>query len=70
VLRGLPPLTLETGPSQGAGGGGHTQMTWNTTDIEAEVVALKARGVIFEEYDTSGLKTVNGGATIARSKRA
>jgi catechol 2,3-dioxygenase-like lactoylglutathione lyase family enzyme len=57
-------------PSQGAGSGRHTQMTWNTNDIEAEVVALQARGVIFEEYDTSELKTVNGVATIARSKGA
>jgi hypothetical protein len=27
-------------------------MTWRTNDIDAEVAALKARGVIFEEYDT------------------
>jgi catechol 2,3-dioxygenase-like lactoylglutathione lyase family enzyme len=55
-------------PSRGAGSGTHRQRTWNTNDIEAEVVALKARGVIFEEYDTSDLKTANGVATIARSK--
>jgi hypothetical protein len=48
----------------------HTQMTWNTSDIDAEVVALKARGVSFEEYDTPDLKTVNSVATIARSKGA
>jgi catechol 2,3-dioxygenase-like lactoylglutathione lyase family enzyme len=57
-------------PSPGADSGTHTQMTWNTNDIEAEVVALKAQGVIFEEYDTADLKTVNGVATIARSKGA
>jgi hypothetical protein len=33
-------------------------------DIEATVAALKARGVVFEEYDLPGLKTVNGIAEI------
>ena len=49
---------------------GHTQMTWNTDDIEGVVAALQARGVVFEEYDTPELKTVNGVATIAESKGA
>lgn len=39
---------------------GHTQMGLATTDIEAEVKALRARGVVFEEYDFPGLKTENG----------
>jgi hypothetical protein len=34
-------------------------------DIEAAVAVLKARGVVFEEYDLPGLKTVNGIAEIA-----
>jgi catechol 2,3-dioxygenase-like lactoylglutathione lyase family enzyme len=57
-------------PSQGAASGAHTQMTWTTNDIEAEVAVLKARGVVFEEYDTPDLKTVNSVATIAQSKGA
>lgn len=57
-------------PSGGASSGAHTQMTWNTDDIEGEVAALQARGVVFEEYDTPDLKTVNGVATIAESKGA
>ncbi|MFL5661735.1 MAG: VOC family protein [Ktedonobacteraceae bacterium] len=57
-------------PSQGAANGAHTQMTWTTNDIETEVAALKARGVVFEEYDTPGLKTVNSVATIGQSKGA
>jgi hypothetical protein len=28
-------------------------MTWNTPDIEATMAELKAREVVFEEYDTS-----------------
>ena len=36
----------------------------------ADVAALQARGVVFEEYDLPGLKTVNGVATIGESKGA
>jgi catechol 2,3-dioxygenase-like lactoylglutathione lyase family enzyme len=57
-------------PSPNASSGAHTQMTWRTTDIEAEVTALKARGVIFEEYDTPEVKTINSVATIGQSKGA
>ena len=45
--------------SQGMASGTHTQAGWITDDIEAEVTGLKARGLIFEEYDTPSLKTVN-----------
>jgi catechol 2,3-dioxygenase-like lactoylglutathione lyase family enzyme len=50
--------------SFGAASGSHTQMAWEVADIEATIAALKARGVVFEEYDVSGLKTVNGIAEI------
>ena len=39
--------------------GGHTQLGFAVDDIEAEVAELKARGVVFEEYDVPGFKTVN-----------
>ena len=45
-------------------------MTWNTTDIEATVAELKARGVVFEEYDMSEVKTINSVATLGQSKGA
>jgi catechol 2,3-dioxygenase-like lactoylglutathione lyase family enzyme len=51
--------------STGAAAGTHTQMGWEVADIEATVAALRARGVVFEEYDLPGLKTVNGIAQIA-----
>jgi catechol 2,3-dioxygenase-like lactoylglutathione lyase family enzyme len=57
-------------PSGGAASGTHTQMTWNTADIQAEVAELKARGVVFEEYDTSEVKTINHVATLEQSKGA
>jgi catechol 2,3-dioxygenase-like lactoylglutathione lyase family enzyme len=51
--------------STGAPSGNHTQMSWEVPDIEAAATALRTRGVIFEEYDLPGLKTVNGIAQIA-----
>jgi hypothetical protein len=35
-------------------------MGWEVHDLEAVVAALKLRGVVFEEYDLPGLRTVNG----------
>jgi catechol 2,3-dioxygenase-like lactoylglutathione lyase family enzyme len=50
--------------SAGAASGTHTQMGWEVADIEATVSELRMRGVVFEEYDLPGLKTVNGIANI------
>lgn len=38
---------------------GHTQMSFVVQDLVAEVKELKSRGVVFEEYDTPGAKTVD-----------
>jgi catechol 2,3-dioxygenase-like lactoylglutathione lyase family enzyme len=38
---------------------GHTQMGFVVRDLAAEVKQLKARGVVFDEYDLPGLKTVD-----------
>ena len=46
--------------SSGAASGAHTQMGWEVEDIEATVRELRARGVVFEEYDFTGLRTVEG----------
>lgn len=47
--------------TQYAGTGKHTIATWVVPDLDATVAALRARGVVFEEYDgTSGPKTSNG----------
>jgi catechol 2,3-dioxygenase-like lactoylglutathione lyase family enzyme len=51
--------------SAGAASGGHTQMAWEVDDIETTVEQLRANGVVFEEYDLRGLKTVNGIAEVA-----
>ena len=50
--------------SSGVPSGAHTQLGWEVEDIEATVAELRARGVVFEEYDLPGLKTVNGIAQV------
>ena len=42
----------------------HTQMGWEVDDLEATVAELRRRGVVFEEYDVPGLRTVGGIADI------
>jgi hypothetical protein len=39
-------------------------MAFEVTDLQATVQALRERGVIFEEYDLPGLKTVDGIAKV------
>jgi catechol 2,3-dioxygenase-like lactoylglutathione lyase family enzyme len=50
--------------STGTAAGDHTQMAWEVDDIEATVAELRARGVVFEEYDVPGLVTADGIAEI------
>jgi catechol 2,3-dioxygenase-like lactoylglutathione lyase family enzyme len=50
--------------SAGSAAGDHTQMGWEVEDIEATVRELRARGVVFEEYNLPGLTTVDGIAEI------
>lgn len=57
-------------PSPHAGTASHTQMGWQTDDIEQEVAELKARGLVFEEYDAPQFKTVDGIATIGPIRAA
>jgi predicted enzyme related to lactoylglutathione lyase len=51
-------------PSQFAGTAQNTAMGFLTNNLEAEVSALRARGVVFEEYNFPDLRTVNGIAEI------
>jgi catechol 2,3-dioxygenase-like lactoylglutathione lyase family enzyme len=46
--------------SAGSASGAHTQMAFEVNDLEATVTELRARGVVFEEYDLPGLNTVDG----------
>jgi catechol 2,3-dioxygenase-like lactoylglutathione lyase family enzyme len=42
--------------SEFAGTNKATAVTWEVDDIDAEVAALKAKGVAFEHYDMEGLE--------------
>jgi catechol 2,3-dioxygenase-like lactoylglutathione lyase family enzyme len=56
--------------SAGAGTSKASAAYWEVADVDAEVADLRKRGVVFEEYDMPGLKTVNGIATAEGSKAA
>ena len=57
-------------PSGGAGTSKASTAFWSVDDVAAEVAELKARGVVFEEYDMPGLKTVDSIATGGGAKTA
>jgi catechol 2,3-dioxygenase-like lactoylglutathione lyase family enzyme len=46
--------------SAGAASGEHTQMAFEVADLEAVVDELRRRGVVFEDVDVPGLRTVDG----------
>jgi catechol 2,3-dioxygenase-like lactoylglutathione lyase family enzyme len=46
--------------SAGRASGEFTQMALTVDDLDAVVAELKSRGVVFEEVDVPGLKTVDG----------
>jgi len=47
-----------------------TQAAWRVQDLDAELDALRRRGVKIEEYDLPGLKTVDGVADIGFARMA
>src|ERR1035437_7974037 len=57
-------------PSSGMSNGQFTQAGWATDNIEAEVAELKARGVVFIEYNLSNFKTFNSIATTGPNRAA
>lgn len=50
--------------SGGRASGDHTQIAFEVGDIESVVAELRRRGVVFEEVDVPGLRTVDGIADI------
>jgi catechol 2,3-dioxygenase-like lactoylglutathione lyase family enzyme len=47
-----------------------TQAAWRVQDLDAELDALRGRGVRIEDYDLPGLKTVDGVADIGFARMA
>lgn len=56
--------------SGGSASGSHTQLALTVGDVEAQVEALRGRGLTFEEYDFPNLKTVNGIADLGYARAA
>jgi catechol 2,3-dioxygenase-like lactoylglutathione lyase family enzyme len=50
--------------SAGGPSGAHTQMGFEVDDLEDAVRELRARGVVFEDYDVPGLTTTDGVAEV------
>jgi catechol 2,3-dioxygenase-like lactoylglutathione lyase family enzyme len=50
--------------SAGRASGEHTQFGFAVDDLDGTVADLRARGVVFEEYDVPGLHTADGIAEI------
>ena len=65
LLYGVGGCEFALFESAGTSPGEFTQMGWEVDDIDATVAELSARGVVFEEVDLPGLKTVDGIAEVA-----
>jgi catechol 2,3-dioxygenase-like lactoylglutathione lyase family enzyme len=50
--------------SAGRPSGEHTQLAWQVDDVTATVALLRGRGIVFQEYDAPGLRTVDGIAEV------
>lgn len=48
----------------------HTAISFQVSDIAAEIQELKRAGVVFEDYDLPGLKTVNHVCVLGAEKAA
>lgn len=57
-------------PTPNAGTSRASQAFWEVSDVEAEVAELKARGVVFEEYDIPGVQMKNSIAAGGGAKTA
>ena len=57
-------------PTPNAGTSQASQAFWEVDDIEREVAELKARGVVFENYDMPGDKSPSGVVTAGGAKAA
>jgi len=57
-------------PTPNAGTSKASQAFWSVEDVDAEMEALKARGVVFEDYDMPGEKSAAGAITAGGAKAA
>ena len=57
-------------PTPNAGTSLASQAFWSVLDIDREIEALRARGVVFENYDVPGEKSASGAVTAGGAKAA
>ena len=57
-------------PTENAGTSKASQAFWSVADVDREIAALKAKGVVFEDYDMPGEKSASGAITAGGAKAA
>ena len=57
-------------PTPNAGTSQASQAFWSVDDVDREIEALKARGVVFEDYDMPGERSAAGAVTAGGAKAA
>jgi predicted enzyme related to lactoylglutathione lyase len=57
-------------PTPNAGTSQASQAFWSVADVDREIEALKARGVVFEVYDMPGEKSAAGAINAGGAKAA
>jgi predicted enzyme related to lactoylglutathione lyase len=57
-------------PTPNAGTSQASQAFWSVADVDSEIEALKARGVVFEQYDMPGERSASGAITEGGAKAA
>lgn len=57
-------------PTPNAGTSQASQAFWSVDDVDGEIAALKARGVVFEDYAMPGERSAAGAITAGGAKAA
>lgn len=57
-------------PTPNAGTSKASQAFWQVDDVDREISDLKARGVVFEDYEMPGTKSASGAITAGGAKAA
>jgi catechol 2,3-dioxygenase-like lactoylglutathione lyase family enzyme len=70
VYRCAGGATLALFPKEGGTKADHTAVSFRVGDIELAIAALKNAGVVFEDYDFPGLKTVDHVCVLGSEKAA
>jgi len=60
LLYRIGPSILTVYRTSSAGTAKNTVAEWHVNDLRAEMAALRARGLVFEDYDFGRAKTVDG----------